>query len=60
PAQTASTSLQNHDPGSNLSEDSSTDESRASSALSVPSSARALSGLVEPLDISVLGHALES
>ncbi|XP_027147699.1 leucine-rich repeat and guanylate kinase domain-containing protein isoform X3 [Larimichthys crocea] len=59
-AQTASTSLQNHDPGSNLSEDSSTDESRASSALSVPSSARALSGLVEPLDISVLGHALES
>ncbi|TKS90841.1 Leucine-rich repeat and guanylate kinase domain-containing protein [Collichthys lucidus] len=37
----------------------STDESRASSALSVPSSARALSGLVEPLDISVLGHALE-
>ncbi|KAE8281400.1 Leucine-rich repeat and guanylate kinase domain-containing protein [Larimichthys crocea] len=59
-AQTASTSLQNHDPGSNLSEDSSTDESRASSALSVPSSARALSGLVEPQDISVLGHALES
>lgn len=38
----------------------STDESRASSALSVPSSARALSGLVEPQDISVLGHALES
>ncbi|XP_070785279.1 leucine-rich repeat and guanylate kinase domain-containing protein [Enoplosus armatus] len=56
-AQTSS--LQNHDPGTHFSEDGSSDESRASSALSVPSSAGALSGLVEPLDISVLGHALE-
>uniref|UniRef100_A0A3B4YIR6 Leucine rich repeats and guanylate kinase domain containing n=1 Tax=Seriola lalandi dorsalis TaxID=1841481 RepID=A0A3B4YIR6_SERLL len=36
------------------------DESCASSALSVPSSAGALSSLVEPLDISLLGHTLET
>ncbi|XP_041820380.1 leucine-rich repeat and guanylate kinase domain-containing protein [Chelmon rostratus] len=59
-AQTAPSSLQNHDPGTHFIEDSSSDESRASSALSVPSSAGALSGLVEPLDMSVLGHALET
>ncbi|XP_070848331.1 leucine-rich repeat and guanylate kinase domain-containing protein isoform X2 [Chaetodon trifascialis] len=59
-AQTAPSSLHNHDPGTRFSEDSSSDESRASSALSVPSSAGALSGLVEPLDISVLGHTLET
>ncbi|XP_076578508.1 leucine-rich repeat and guanylate kinase domain-containing protein [Chaetodon auriga] len=60
-AQTAPSSLQNHDPGTRFSEDSSSsDESRASSALSMPSSAGALSGLVEPLDISVLGHTLET
>ncbi|KAM9334647.1 leucine-rich repeat and guanylate kinase domain-containing protein [Symphorus nematophorus] len=59
-AQTVPSSRQNHDPGTHFSEDSSSDESRASSALSVPSSAGALSGFVEPLDISVLGHALES
>lgn len=34
--------------------------SRASSALSFPSSAGVLSGSVEPLDVTVLGHALES
>ncbi|XP_051247919.1 leucine-rich repeat and guanylate kinase domain-containing protein isoform X2 [Dicentrarchus labrax] len=59
-AQTEPSSLDNHDPGSHFSEDSSSDESRASSALSVPSSAGALSGLVEPLDISALGHTLET
>ncbi|XP_065807663.1 leucine-rich repeat and guanylate kinase domain-containing protein isoform X1 [Labrus bergylta] len=58
-AQTAQ--VQNQDPGTRVSEDSSSwDESRASSALSVPSSAGALSNLVEPLDISVLGQALET
>lgn len=39
---------------------SSPDESRSGSALSVPSSAGALSGIAEPLDISVLGRALEA
>lgn len=39
---------------------SSSDESRASSTLSVPSSPGALSGPVEPLDISVTGAALET
>lgn len=39
---------------------SSSVESRASSALSLPSSAGVLSGSVEPLDVTVLGHALES
>lgn len=39
---------------------SSSDESRASSALSVLSSAGALSGVMEPLDISGLGQALEA
>ncbi|XP_045928521.1 leucine-rich repeat and guanylate kinase domain-containing protein isoform X3 [Micropterus dolomieu] len=59
-AHTAPSSLHNHDPGTQFSEDSSSNESRASSALSVPSSAGAFSGLAEPLDISVLGHALET
>ncbi|XP_074554448.1 leucine-rich repeat and guanylate kinase domain-containing protein isoform X2 [Halichoeres trimaculatus] len=59
-AQTAPSSEQNQDAGDHLSQDSSSDESRASSALSVPSSAGALSGLVEPLDISVLSKALET
>uniref|UniRef100_UPI0037E8C090 leucine-rich repeat and guanylate kinase domain-containing protein n=1 Tax=Semicossyphus pulcher TaxID=241346 RepID=UPI0037E8C090 len=58
--QTAPSSLQNQEPGTRLSEDSSSDESRASSALSVPSSAGALSALVEPQDISVLGRTLET
>ncbi|XP_042258702.1 leucine-rich repeat and guanylate kinase domain-containing protein isoform X1 [Thunnus maccoyii] len=58
-AQTAPSSLLSHDPGTHFSEDSSSDESHASSVLSVPSSAGALSGLVEPLDMSVQGHTLE-
>ncbi|XP_023284961.1 leucine-rich repeat and guanylate kinase domain-containing protein [Seriola lalandi dorsalis] len=59
--QTAPSSLQHHDAGTHFSEDSSSsDESCASSALSVPSSAGALSSLVEPLDISLLGHTLET
>ncbi|XP_071398892.1 leucine-rich repeat and guanylate kinase domain-containing protein [Centroberyx affinis] len=71
----AQTASQNQDPGPHLYEDSSSsDESRTSSALSVPSSAGAFSeavapgrGLdlgsgpaVEPLDISALGHTLET
>ncbi|XP_070710191.1 leucine-rich repeat and guanylate kinase domain-containing protein [Pempheris klunzingeri] len=57
----APSSLQNQDPANHFSEDSSNlDETRAGSALSVPSSAGALSGLVEPLDISVLGHTLDT
>ncbi|KAM3588195.1 uncharacterized protein V6R79_023856 [Siganus canaliculatus] len=59
-AQTAPSSVHNQDPVSHLSEDSSPDESRASSSLSVPSSAGALSSLVEPLDVSASGHALDS
>ncbi|XP_008299546.1 leucine-rich repeat and guanylate kinase domain-containing protein [Stegastes partitus] len=59
-AQTAPSSLHNQDLGSHFHEDSSSDESRASSALSVPSSAGALSGFVEPLDTSVLGHTVET
>ncbi|KAG7222224.1 hypothetical protein INR49_016638, partial [Caranx melampygus] len=58
--QTAPSLQQHHDPGAHFSEDSSSDESRASSALSVLSSAGALSGVVEPLDMSVLGQALEA
>nr|XP_020455079.1 leucine-rich repeat and guanylate kinase domain-containing protein isoform X3 [Monopterus albus] len=58
-AQTTPSSLLSHDPGTHFSRhSSSSDESRASSALSVPSSAGALSGLVDPLDASVLGHTL--
>ncbi|CAJ1054851.1 leucine-rich repeat and guanylate kinase domain-containing protein isoform X2 [Xyrichtys novacula] len=60
PVQTAPSSLQNQDSGTHLCEDSSSDESRASSGLSVSSSAGALSGLVEPLDISVLDQTLET
>ncbi|KAM8740600.1 leucine-rich repeat and guanylate kinase domain-containing protein isoform 3-T3 [Acanthopagrus schlegelii] len=59
-AQTEPSSLQNNDPGSHFSEDGSPDMSRASSALSVPSSAGALSGLLEPQDVSALGQALET
>ncbi|KAM7378260.1 hypothetical protein PAMA_013248 [Pampus argenteus] len=59
-AQTAPPSRQNNDPGAHFSEDSSSDESHVSSVLSVPSSAGALSGVVEPLDISVLGQTLET
>ncbi|XP_035466252.2 leucine-rich repeat and guanylate kinase domain-containing protein isoform X2 [Scophthalmus maximus] len=58
--QTAQSSLHNQDPGTRVGDDSSLDESRVSSALSVPKSAGAMTGLVEPLDISVLGHALET
>ncbi|XP_042367530.1 leucine-rich repeat and guanylate kinase domain-containing protein isoform X2 [Plectropomus leopardus] len=57
-APTAPSSLQN--PDAHFSEDSSLDGSRASSALTVPSSAGALSGSAEPLDRSVLGHTLET
>ncbi|XP_047431488.1 leucine-rich repeat and guanylate kinase domain-containing protein isoform X2 [Mugil cephalus] len=53
-AQTAPSSLPNNDPERHFHEDSSSDDSRASSALSVPSSAGALCGPVEPLDISAL------
>ncbi|XP_040005488.1 leucine-rich repeat and guanylate kinase domain-containing protein [Xiphias gladius] len=53
-------SLQNQDPGTHFTEDISSDDSCSSSLLSVPCSAGALSGLVEPLDISVLGRALET
>ncbi|XP_054481035.1 leucine-rich repeat and guanylate kinase domain-containing protein [Anoplopoma fimbria] len=56
--QTAPPSLQN--PDTHLSEDSSSDESRASSALTVPSSAGGFSASVQPLDMSVLGHTLET
>ncbi|XP_029969912.1 leucine-rich repeat and guanylate kinase domain-containing protein [Salarias fasciatus] len=59
-AQTDPSSLHDHDPGSQIHEDNSSAASRASSALSVPSSAGALSGCVEPLNISVLGHSLET
>ncbi|TNM91347.1 hypothetical protein fugu_019727 [Takifugu bimaculatus] len=38
---------------------STSDEAPASSPLSVPSSARALSAFVDPLDMCVLGHTLE-
>ncbi|XP_035806056.2 leucine-rich repeat and guanylate kinase domain-containing protein isoform X1 [Amphiprion ocellaris] len=59
-AQTASSSLHNKDTGTHFHEDSSSDDSRASSALSVPSSAGASSVFVEPLDASVLGHTKET
>ncbi|KAM9846060.1 leucine-rich repeat and guanylate kinase domain-containing protein [Aulostomus maculatus] len=52
--QTASSSLQNHDHDTHFSDGSSSDESHASSVLSVPSSAGALSCSVEPHDISIL------
>ncbi|XP_075967421.1 leucine-rich repeat and guanylate kinase domain-containing protein [Anarhichas minor] len=57
-AQTAPSSLQS--PDAHCGEDSSSDESRASSALTVPSSAGGFSSLVQPLDMSVLGHTLEA
>ncbi|XP_029318008.1 leucine-rich repeat and guanylate kinase domain-containing protein isoform X2 [Cottoperca gobio] len=57
-AQAAPSSLQNPDTHLNVS--SSSDESRASSALTVPSSAGGLNDVVEPLDMSVLGHNLET
>ncbi|XP_074481637.1 leucine-rich repeat and guanylate kinase domain-containing protein isoform X2 [Sebastes fasciatus] len=56
--QTAPSSLLN--PDTQLSEEISSDESRASSALTVPGSAGGLSGSVQPLDLSVLGHTLET
>lgn len=60
-AQTGPSSLQNHNRSMHLSEDSSSpNESCASSVLSVPSSAGALSGLVEPVDSSVQGPTLET
>ncbi|XP_034382206.1 leucine-rich repeat and guanylate kinase domain-containing protein [Cyclopterus lumpus] len=56
-----------HDPNPHFSEDSSSDESRASSAPTVPSSAPTVpssaggfSGSVQPLDMSALGHTLET
>ncbi|XP_010780275.1 leucine-rich repeat and guanylate kinase domain-containing protein-like [Notothenia coriiceps] len=55
-AQSAPSSLQNPD----LNEASSSDESCASSALTVPGSAGGLNDSVEPQDISVLGHNLET
>ncbi|KAI9533606.1 hypothetical protein NQZ68_021141 [Dissostichus eleginoides] len=55
-AQSAPSSLQNP----HLNDASSSDESRASSALTVPGSAGVLNHSVEPLDISVLGHNLET
>ncbi|KAK2883060.1 leucine-rich repeat and guanylate kinase domain-containing protein isoform X2 [Channa argus] len=58
--QKAPSSLQTHDSGTSISEDSSSDETRPSSALSVPSSAGALAGLVEPLDNSVVGQTSET
>ncbi|XP_068442299.1 leucine-rich repeat and guanylate kinase domain-containing protein isoform X2 [Clinocottus analis] len=57
-ALTAPSSLQI--PDTHFTEDSSSDESRASSALTVPSSAGGFSGSVQPLDMSVLGHTLET
>ncbi|KAF7669022.1 hypothetical protein LDENG_00260380 [Lucifuga dentata] len=51
--------FQNLEPHTNLCEDnSSSNESRASS-VSMPSSAGAFSGIVEPLDNSIQGHTLE-
>ncbi|XP_039891280.1 leucine-rich repeat and guanylate kinase domain-containing protein isoform X4 [Simochromis diagramma] len=58
-AQPAS-SVHNDDSGNLFHEDSGSDDSRASSALSVPSSAGAFSGLAEPLHVSVTGHASET
>ncbi|XP_028255270.1 leucine-rich repeat and guanylate kinase domain-containing protein [Parambassis ranga] len=59
-AQTAPSSLNNRDPGTHYDQDSRSDTSRASSALSVPSSAGASSASVELLDISVLGQTLDT
>ncbi|XP_041637122.1 leucine-rich repeat and guanylate kinase domain-containing protein [Cheilinus undulatus] len=59
-AQTATSQTHNQDPGGCLNDDSSSDDSRASSALSVPSSAGALSGFVQVQDASVLGQAVET
>ncbi|XP_019947726.2 leucine-rich repeat and guanylate kinase domain-containing protein isoform X1 [Paralichthys olivaceus] len=59
--QTAPSSQQNQDPGADISEDhSSSDESRATSALSVPSSAGAMIGSVAPFNISVPGNTSET
>nr|XP_040031028.1 leucine-rich repeat and guanylate kinase domain-containing protein isoform X1 [Gasterosteus aculeatus aculeatus] len=58
-AQTAPSPVLNPDP--HFSEDnSSSNESRASSALNVPGSAGGFSASVQPLDMSVLGHTLET
>ncbi|XP_033930868.1 leucine-rich repeat and guanylate kinase domain-containing protein isoform X2 [Pseudochaenichthys georgianus] len=57
-AQSAPSSLQN--PDVHVNEASSSDESRASSAMTVPGSAGGLNDSVEPQDISVLGHNLET
>ncbi|XP_006780779.1 leucine-rich repeat and guanylate kinase domain-containing protein isoform X3 [Neolamprologus brichardi] len=59
-AQPAASSVHNDDSGNLFHEDSGSDDSRASSALSVPSSAGAFSGLAEPLHVSVMGHASET
>ncbi|XP_063316657.1 leucine-rich repeat and guanylate kinase domain-containing protein [Pelmatolapia mariae] len=59
-AQPAPSSVHNDDSGNLFHEDSGSDDSRASSALSVPSSAGAFSGLAEPLHVSVMGHASET
>ncbi|XP_026217676.1 leucine-rich repeat and guanylate kinase domain-containing protein isoform X2 [Anabas testudineus] len=59
-AQKAPSSLQTLDSGNHFSEDSSSDESHASSALSVPSSAGAFAGAVETLDTSIMEHTLET
>ncbi|CAI5636054.1 leucine-rich repeat and guanylate kinase domain-containing protein isoform X3 [Oreochromis niloticus] len=59
-AQPAPSSVHNDDSGNIFQEDSGSDDSRASSALSVPSSAGAFSGLAEPLHVSVMGHASET
>ncbi|XP_040928280.1 leucine-rich repeat and guanylate kinase domain-containing protein isoform X3 [Betta splendens] len=58
-AQKAPSSMQTHDSGSHFSEDSSSDESRASE-LSVPSSAGAFAGSVEPLNSSIVEPTLET
>ncbi|XP_026003773.1 LOW QUALITY PROTEIN: leucine-rich repeat and guanylate kinase domain-containing protein [Astatotilapia calliptera] len=59
-AQPVASSVHNDDSGNLFHEDSGSDDSRASSALSVPSSAGAFSGLAEPLHVSVMGHASET
>ncbi|KAM8908247.1 leucine-rich repeat and guanylate kinase domain-containing protein isoform 2-T2 [Spinachia spinachia] len=57
-AQTAPSSAQK--PEAHFSEDNSSDESRASSALTVPASAGGFSASAQPLDMSVVGHTLET
>ncbi|XP_042078869.1 leucine-rich repeat and guanylate kinase domain-containing protein isoform X4 [Haplochromis burtoni] len=59
-AQPVVSSVHNDDSGNLFHEDSGSDDSRASSALSVPSSAGAFSDLAEPLHVSVMGHASET